>query len=63
MAEHGYGRGYLYAHDFDGALAPGQEHLPDALRGSEFYVPTERDAPPGPETVEPGGDGGEPTAG
>lgn len=63
MAEHGYGRGYLYAHDFDGAVAP-QQHLPDALRDAEFYEPTARDAPPRslPE-VDPGALDEEPTAG
>ena len=58
MAEHGYGRGYQYAHDFAGAVAPGQQHLPDQLRDSEFYLPTERDAGPG----EPPGTGAGPAA-
>jgi putative ATPase len=53
MAEHGYGRGYQYAHDFDGGIAPGQRHLPDDLQGAEFYVPTERDAPPGSRPHQP----------
>ena len=43
MAAHGYGRGYQYAHDYEGAVAPDQQHLPDALRDSKFYEPTERD--------------------
>ena len=44
MAAHGYGRGYQYAHDHDGAVAPDQQHLPDQLKSTVFYEPTERDA-------------------
>ena len=40
MKELGYGSGYKYAHDFDGAYAP-QEYLPEALRGARWYEPTE----------------------
>jgi putative ATPase len=38
-----YGKGYLYAHDFDDAYIP-QEYLPDELRGKgpQFYRPTDR---------------------
>ncbi len=43
MKELGFGRGYRYAHDFEQGLAE-QEHLPDALRGSSFYEPTDRGA-------------------
>ena len=50
MAAHGYGRGYQYAHDFEDALVPDQQHLPDVLAGSEFFVPTDRDQSPGAET-------------
>ncbi len=46
MAAHGYGRGYQYAHDYEGGVASEQEHLPEALRGSAFYEPGERDAAP-----------------
>ena len=46
MAAHGYGKGYQYAHDYDGAVAPDQQHLPDELRDTVFYEPTERDATP-----------------
>ena len=63
MAEHGYGRGYLYAHDFDGAVPPGQEHLPEELQGAEFYVPTERDEPPRSPSADPAGADRETTAG
>src|SRR5215211_3220244 len=41
MKELGYGRGYRYAHDFeDGVVA--QVNLPDNLRGTTYYEPTER---------------------
>jgi putative ATPase len=39
----GYGRGYQYAHDAPDARVD-QEHLPEALRGREYYRPTERGA-------------------
>lgn len=35
-----YGSGYEYDHDIPGAFA-GQEHLPEKLKGSVFYEPTE----------------------
>lgn len=38
MEELGYGAGYRYAHDFPGHVAR-QEHLPEVLRGREFYRP------------------------
>jgi putative ATPase len=41
MKELGYHKGYKYAHDFAGGVAP-QEHLPEALAGRRFYRPTER---------------------
>ncbi|MBI3873188.1 MAG: replication-associated recombination protein A, partial [candidate division Zixibacteria bacterium] len=37
----GYGRGYLYPHDFDDALVD-QEYLPTQLAGTQFYHPTQR---------------------
>jgi putative ATPase len=37
----GYGRGYMYPHDFADAVVD-QEYLPDQLRGVRFYHPTER---------------------
>ena len=37
----GYGRGYRYAHDYPEALAP-QEYLPEALKGRNYYQPTDR---------------------
>jgi len=43
MKELGYGKGYLYAHDFSDAFVA-QEYLPDELRGEKgrFYKPTDR---------------------
>jgi putative ATPase len=43
MAVHGYGRGYQYAHDYEGAVAPDQRHLPEEIQGKVFYEPTKRD--------------------
>ncbi|HUG37862.1 MAG TPA: replication-associated recombination protein A [Candidatus Limnocylindrales bacterium] len=43
MANLGYGRGYQYAHDAPDAEVD-QEHLPDALRGRQYYRPTDRGA-------------------
>ena len=41
MKEWGYGEGYQHAHQFDDALNT-MECLPDRLRGTIFYEPTER---------------------
>ena len=41
MKELGYGRGYRYAHDFDGGVV-GQQNLPDNLLGRSYYEPTDR---------------------
>lgn len=41
MKELGYGKGYRYAHDEEGALVD-QEHLPDELCGKRFYHPLNR---------------------
>jgi len=38
----GYGQNYRYDHDEDQAHAAGQQYLPDALVGTEFYTPTTR---------------------
>jgi putative ATPase len=38
----GYGQVYRYDHDESEAHAAGQQYLPDALVGSEFYTPTLR---------------------
>ena len=40
MKDLGYGEGYQYAHDHPGAYVP-QEYLPDSLKGSRWYAPTE----------------------
>jgi putative ATPase len=34
----GYGKGYQYAHDYEGATIA-QQHLPDALRERRYYLP------------------------
>jgi putative ATPase len=41
MNELGYGRGYRYAHDYDGGVV-GQQNLPVNLRGRSYYEPTNR---------------------
>ncbi len=38
--EHGYGKGYLYPHDYDDADVD-QQYLPDSLAGRIFYEPSE----------------------
>lgn len=37
----GYGKGYLYAHDFPDAQVE-QEHMPPQLKGKRFYHPSDR---------------------
>jgi putative ATPase len=39
--EHGYGKGYLYPHDFEDADVE-QQYLPDALAGRVFYEPSDQ---------------------
>lgn len=34
----GYGKGYQYAHDYEGAVVK-QQHLPDKLREQRYYLP------------------------
>jgi putative ATPase len=46
MASMGYGSGYKYAHDFDGAKID-QQHLPDDLRDRRYYEPGTLGAEPG----------------
>ena len=41
MKEVGYGAGYQYAHDAPDARVQ-QDHLPESLRGREYYHPTDR---------------------
>jgi putative ATPase len=38
MKEMGYGKDYKYAHDYPGHIVD-QQHLPDALKGKQFYTP------------------------
>jgi len=40
MKELGYGAGYQYAHDYEGAYVP-QEYLPESLRGAKWYEPSD----------------------
>jgi putative ATPase len=42
MKDLGYGKGYRYDHAEADAHAAGQQFLPDALAGTEFYAPTTR---------------------
>jgi putative ATPase len=44
MKNLGYGAGYKYAHDFEGAKVA-QRHLPDELGDRTFYEPAENDGP------------------
>jgi putative ATPase len=34
----GYGKGYKYAHDYAGGIAPDQTYLPERLQGRKYYV-------------------------
>ena len=42
MRSMGYGRGYRYAHDYEGGIVE-QQHLPDELAGRAFYEPSPHD--------------------
>jgi putative ATPase len=44
MKSMGYGRGYKYAHDFEGGVA-NQVHMPEKLKGRKVYQPGPRDKP------------------
>jgi putative ATPase len=41
MKEEGFGKGYKYAHDFEGGVI-GQVNVPDNIRGKRYYQPTDR---------------------
>jgi putative ATPase len=41
MKDLGYGKGYLYAHDYEDAITD-MSCLPDSLAGSQYYEPTDR---------------------
>jgi len=43
MKSMGYGKGYKYAHDHEGGVAPEQVHLPEKLKGRKVYRPNPRD--------------------
>ena len=40
MKDIGYGKGYAYDHDLEGAFS-GQDYLPEKLRGKRFYEPAQ----------------------
>jgi putative ATPase len=42
MKNLGYGSGYRYAHDEEGAYAAGETYLPDDMTPQRFYTPTDR---------------------
>lgn len=43
MRSMGYGRGYQYAHDFEGGVAKSQQHMPEKLTKRKVYTPNPRD--------------------
>src|SRR5690348_12232086 len=43
MKSMGYGRGYQYAHDYEGGVATNQQHMPEKLKGRKVYSPNPRD--------------------
>jgi putative ATPase len=42
MKDLGYGQGYRYAHDEEGAYAAGESYLPDGMQPPGWYQPTDR---------------------
>ena len=42
MKDLGYGKGYRYAHDEQGAYAAGENYFPEGMPAVEWYRPTER---------------------
>jgi putative ATPase len=42
----GYGKGYQYAHDYEGGVASDQTYLPERLKGRSYYVPRQLGAEP-----------------
>jgi putative ATPase len=42
MKNEGYGDGYRYPHDLEGAYVPGEAYLPDALVGQRYYEPSDQ---------------------
>ncbi len=47
MKSMGYGKGYRYAHDYEGGVAE-QAHMPEKLEGRKVYTPNPRDRSPKP---------------
>jgi len=47
MKSMGYGRGYQYAHDYEGGVATSQAHMPEKLKGRKVYSANPRDRKPG----------------
>ena len=43
MSDEGYGKGYKYAHDYEGNFVE-QEFLPESLKGTQFYHPNKDNA-------------------
>ena len=41
MRDLGYGRGYQYAHDYEGHTPPSQTHRPPPAEGNTYYTPGE----------------------
>jgi putative ATPase len=42
MKDDGYGEGYQYPHDVDGAYVPDETYLPDRLVGQRYYEPSDQ---------------------
>jgi putative ATPase len=42
MKDLGYGKGYRYAHDEEGAYAAGERYLPEGMAAVQWYRPTDR---------------------
>src|ERR671915_927261 len=42
MKELGYGKGYRYAHDEEGAYAAGENYFPEGMAPEQWYQPTDR---------------------
>jgi putative ATPase len=42
MKDLGYGKGYRYAHDEEGAYAAGETYLPEGMQAPHWYRPTDR---------------------
>ena len=42
MKDLDYGKDYRYAHNEEGAYAPGEKYLPEAIEDKQYYFPTER---------------------